>query len=447
MHKLDMTDGAIVEKALLFALPLVAANTLQLLYNTVDTIIVGNFCGATSIAAVGTSSQPIEILLCIFMGIGHGVSILISQAAGKKETAEIKRLAQNATFFLFITAIPLTIIGIILGPLILRVMQVPSDTMALATDYIRILLAGTISQMGFNINAGILRGMGDSKASLIFLLVSAITNVILDIVFVALLNMNVAGAALATTIATMLSWFFSIFYIKKSYKEIAFPILPHRYDRAILAKMIRIGLPIGLNNSLYSFGHFALQSLVNMQGSVYMASVSVAGKITNIASIAVGSLSSAGLTFAGQNYGAQKFSRLKQCCIKIPLMSGLVTIAGGGLLLLFGRNVILLFTKDENVISLALLNMRIVLPFSWCFAVFNAIGNLQNGMGKIKYTTIVNILMLWAVRIPSAYLINRFIGGTYIQAAVSISFAFGMFSMLLFYFSPTWKELCAKSKN
>jgi len=445
MHKLDMTEGAIVKKALLFALPLILGNTLQLLYNTVDTIVVGNYCGAVSIAAVGTSSQPIEILLCIFMGIGHGISILVSQATGKKENNEIKRLSETAVFFLFITALPLTAIGIILGPLILHIMRVPADTFSFATDYIRIVLAGTIGQMGYNINAGILRGMGDSRASVIFLLLSCIANVILDLVFVAGLKMNVAGAALATTIATSMAWFFSIYYIRKNYKEVAFPILPHKCDRAILAKMIKIGLPIGLNNSLYSFGHMALQSLVNMQGSAYMASVSVAGKITNLASIAVGSLSSAGLTFVGQNYGAGNYKRLKEGCVKIPIMSGTVTIAGGLFFLLFSRAAVSIFTKDESIIELALLNIRIVLPFSWCFAVFNAIGNLQNGMGKIKYTTIVNILMLWAVRIPSAYLINRFVDGKYIQAAVSLSFAFGMFAMLLFYLSSTWKDISAKA--
>ena len=211
--------------------------------------------------------------------------------------------------------------------------------------------------------------------------------------------------------------------------------------------MIKIGLPIGLNNSLYSFGHLALQSLINTQGSVYMASVSVASRITNIASIAITSLSSAAITFTGQNYGAGNYKRLKSGCIKLPIMSGAITVAGGALFLLFGRQAIAIFTKDSAVADFALLNIRLVLPFSWCYAVFNTIINLENGMGKIRHSTIVNILMLWAVRVPSAYLIKHFIGGTYIQAAVAASFVFGMICMLFFYVSPAWKSICDKARS
>ena len=217
-----MTTGSIPKLTFLFALPLVLGNILQLLYNTVDTIVVGNFCGSTSIAAVGTSSQPVEILLCIFLGIGHGVSILVSQAAGKKDTDRIKNLSSTAVSFVYMTAVPVTAAGFFLGPYILKMMKVPEDTMPLAVTYIRIVLLGTLGQMGFNMNAGILRGLGDSRSSLLFLIFSCILNVILDLLFVTVFKTNVFGVAAATTVSIFAAWFLSIYYIRKNYPALNF---------------------------------------------------------------------------------------------------------------------------------------------------------------------------------------------------------------------------------
>ena len=440
-QKIDMTKGSIMKLVLLFALPICIGNVLQQLYSTVDTLVIGNYCGSVSLAAVGTSSQPVEMLLCIFLGLGTGVSILVSQYTGSGNMENLKKVVATSISFLYLCAIPLSILGLFLGPLVLKLMQVPEDAWEYAVSYIRIIFLGTLGNMGYNMNAGILRGVGDSRSSLLFLLVSCVVNIVLDLVFVALFGMDVSGAALATSIAMFTSWIFSILYIKKKYPELEFSLLPRFLDKKMLADIVKIGLPLGLNNSIYSIGHILMQSLVNAQGSTFMAACSVATKVTGIANVAISSLSSAATTFSGQNLGAKNYVRLKKGGVQIPFFSGLITCIAGLLVTLFCRPVLGFFTPDAAVLELAALYVQVVLPFTWTYAVFNGIICYVNGMGEVKFPTIANLLMLWAVRIPSAYLIAYFIDGKYIMACFPISFAFGMFTMLTYFLSKRWKKI------
>ncbi len=440
--KIDMTSGPIMKNVFLFAVPIILGNILQYLYTTVDTLVIGNYGGKTSLAAVGTSSQPVEVLLCIFLGIGTGVSILVSQYVGARDIKRMRRAADTAAFFVFVCGIPLCVIGYFAVPFILRCMGVPKDTWDAALIYTRIVFLGAPGNIGYNMNAGILRGMGDSKASLGFLVVSCITNIVLDLLFVAVFRMDVGGVALATTIAMYLSWFISIVYIRKKFPELELPWLPKTFDGNELKQFIMIGLPIGLNNSLYSLGHVAIQTLVNAQGSAFMAGVSVAGRVTGMSNIAITALSSAATTFSGQNYGAGNFDRLRKGYIKIPVVSGAVTLAAGLLVLSFRMLVLRIFTRDESVLMYADRYVTVLLLSQWFYAIFNGIICIVNGVGLIRYTTAVNILMLWAVRIPSAYIIDRYFDGTYIMLCFPISFCFGMIMMIGYYvFSKKWKDI------
>ena len=446
--KIDMTQGPIMRLVFLFAFPICIGNILQQLYNTVDTLVIGNFCGSTSLAAVGTSAQPVEMLLCIFLGLGSGVSIIVSQYAGCQNTNGIRKVVATATTFLYICAIPLSILGIFIGPAILKFMQVPVDAWDYSVAYLRIVFLGTLGNMGYNLNAGILRGLGDSRSSLMFLFISCIVNVVLDLLFVVVFHMDVTGAALATTIAMFCSWFFSIRYITRKYPELEFTLLPKHLDSDILKTIIKIGLPLGLNNSIYSVGHILAQALVNAQGSAFMAACSVATKLTGISNVAITSLSSAATTFSGQNLGAKNYSRLVKGSLKIPLFSGALTCVAGLLFTYFCEPILGLFTNDPEVLALSVRYIRIVLPFTWLYAVFNGIICFVNGLGEVRYPTIINILMLWAVRIPVAYLITIFIDGTYLMATYPISFAFGMICMLAYYvFSSRWKEIKTLAKT
>lgn len=437
----DMTQGSIMKNVLLFALPICVGNMLQQLYSTVDTLVIGNFCGSVSLAAVGTSSQPVEMLLCIFLGLGAGVSILVSQFIGRGDWESQREIVATAISFLYLCAIPLTVLGQVVGPWVLRIMQVPGDTWDLANAYISIIFLGTLGSMGYNMNAGILRGMGDSKASLLFLIISCFVNIVLDLVFVAGFRMDVAGAALATTLAMYSSWIFSVFYIRKQYPELAFTFLPRRMNKSMLVDIVAIGLPLGLNNSIYSVGHILMQSLINMQGSAFIAACAVGGKVSGIANVAINSLSSAAITFSGQNLGAENYAYLKKGGIRIPLVSGLITCIAGLIVTIYARPLLALFTKDAQVLELAVRYIRIVLPFTWLYAMFNGIICFVNGMGEVRFPTVVNILILWAVRIPCGYLIANFIDGGYVMASIPISFAFGLLCMLRYYFTENWKRI------
>ena len=446
MHRrdrvIDMTYGPILKKVLLFALPLVVGNILQQLYTTVDTLVIGAYCGTTSLAAVGTSAQPVEVVLCVFLGIGTGVSILISQAKGAGDLEGTCRISRTAVSFVWLCGLALNVLGIVLAPAILRLMQVPPDALKPATAYVRIVLAGSLGNIGYNMNSGILRGMGNSTASLLFLLVSFVINVVMDLVLVAGLRMDVAGAALATSAAMYISWIVSIVYIRHNYPQLRVPVFSWRLSAATLRDIIRIGLPIGLNNSLYSLGHLAMQTLVNSQGSVFMAGGAVAGRITGMASIANSSMASAATTFSGQNYGAGNYDRLRRGHLRIPVVMGIIALTSGTLFWTVRWPLLRLFSAEEQVLMYANRYVTVQLFSFWMFAVFNTMLCFVNGVGLVRYTTLVNLLMLWAVRIPAAYMIRAWYDGTWIMLCFPISFAFGLISMSGFYlFSKKWKEI------
>ena len=439
--KIDMTTGPVLSKVLLFAFPLVIGNILQQLYTTIDTIVIGKYCDSASLAAVSTSSQPYEIFTCIFLGIGAGTSILVSQYTGSGEGARIGVLLRSATNFMYCVAIPLTVVGVLAGPPVLKLMNVPDDTFGYATVYLRILFIGTVGVMGYNINAGVLKGLGDSRSSLLFLLFSCICNIILDLLFVAVFANGVAGVAIATVISQYLSWVSSIVYIRIRYPELEYSIIPHKPEKQYLRDIIRIGLPLGFNTAIYSVGHLFVQSLVNTQGSDFMAGCSVATKIVGIANVAVTALSSAGATYAGQNYGARNIDRIRKGHLLIPFMSGAVTFAADALVVIFRYPILGFFTKDPAVIEYASFYMTYVSLSYGLYAVFNGIINYSHGVGEIKYPTIINIMALWMIRIPSAFIISKYFDGHYVVLCYPLSFIFGMTAMLLFYRSRKWKEI------
>lgn len=442
--KIDMTTGPIMKNVLLFAFPIVIGNILQQLYTTVDTLVVGNFCGDESLAAVGTSSQPVEVLLCIFLGIGTGVSILISQYIGGNDDEKVRNTAQTAIFFVYVSGIAIGVLGFFATPWILNAMGVPQDALGSAVTYTRIVFCGTLGNLGYNMNAGILRGIGDSKASLWFLVVSCVANIVFDVFFVAVMGMGVGGAALSTMIAMYISWGVSIWYIKSRFKEIGFSVFPKGFSGEELKNMLLLGVPIGLNNSLFSFGHMVMQTLVNAQGTTFMAGASVAGRITGCTNVAITAVSSAATTFSGQNYGAKNIARLKQGYIKIPAVNGVITLALGLAMISFRMPLLRFFSKNEMVLLYASRYVVAMLLSQWAYAVFNSISCIVNGVGQLRYTTIVNLLMLWAIRIPCAYLISSHFDGTYIMICFPISFFFGMFCMMAYYlFSKKWKAVLA----
>ena len=441
----DLTKGSISRSLLLFALPMIAGNLLQQLYNIADTLIVGRVLGKNALAAVGSSYTLMTFLTSVFLGLSMGSGALFSIYRGKGEKENLKLAVAHAFgLILTVTVVLNLLVYLFLNP-ILAFLRVPEEIWDGMRKYLLIIFAGLLASSLYNFFSCLLRALGNSSVPLIFLAVSAVLNIGLDILFVAVFRMDVPGAALATILAQFCSWFFSILYIRKKYPELEYSPLPKGIDRNVLSSIVRVGLPLGLNNSIYSIGHVLQQSLINAQGSDYIAACSVASKITGIANVAITSFSSAATTFAGQNLGAQNYARLKKGGTTIPFWSGLITLTFGLIITAFCRPILMLFTRDAAVLDLAVLYTRIVLPSTWTYAVFNGIISFVNGMGEVRYPTIVNLLMLWAVRIPSAWLINRYGNGNYVVACFPISFTFGMLCMLAFFLTRRWKNICARA--
>ena len=446
-RQLDMTSGPLFRQVLLFALPICIGNILQQLYSTVDTLVISNFCGTDSLAAVGTSSQPVEVLLCLFMGLGSGISILVAQYVGAKDGEQLSRIVNTACRLLYLCALPLTLIGCLLGPAILKLRQVPSQAMAPAISYIRILFLGTLGNLGYNINAGILRGLGNSRSTLLFLIISCAINIVLDLFFVSSLRMDTGGAALATIIAQFVSWIVSSIYLMRRFPEVKYSLQPGLPDKKSLITIVKIALPLGFNGSVYSIGHIVLQLLINTQGAVFMAACSVAGKVTGLANVAINSLSSAATTYSGQNYGAGLYSRLRRGALRIPAFSGLLTLFLGLTVTFFARPILGIFHPEQEVLDLAVRYIRVVSPFFWLYAVFSAVISYIHGLGVIRFPTWVNILMLWLIRIPTSILIVHYLDGLYVMAAYPISFASGLIAILFYFVTPGWKKILHKADS
>ena len=444
---IDMTRGPILRQVVLFALPICLGSILQLLYSTVDSIVIGNFCGASSLAAVGTSSQPIEVVMCLFLGIGSGLAILVAQALGRGDVPRQRQLAMNGVFFIYLSALPVTILGVVCGPLLLSLMAVPADAYALAAGYLRIVFLGTLGNLGYNVNAGLLRGLGNSRATLYFLLISCLVNIALDLLFVAGLGWDVTGAAAATAIAMYVSWLSSVVYISRKYRDLGYRALPYGHDWTTLRDMARIGLPLGLNTSVFSLGHMAMQTFVNMQGSAFVAACTIGAKINGFTSVTVNAFASAITSFAGQNLGAGRYDRLYRGGRLLPLFNGMVGLCLGMAFVAGCRPLVSLFTSDPEVAWEAVRFVRIVLPFIWAFAAYNGVVFFSNGIGFVRHPTVVTILMLWAVRIPTAWLVNRFWDGHMITIGHPLSFLFGMLAMLPFYLTKPWREIREKARG
>ena len=252
---IDMTSGSPYRLILSFTMPLLLGNIFQQLYNMVDSVVVGNVIGDKALAAVGTGFPIIFMLSSLFMGIGTGATIMISQFYGARDLERVNQTVNTIYTALIIGIIPLSLIGIFLSEPLLHMMKVPDDgTLEMAKTYMVIIFIGVIGNLGFNINAGILQGFGDSRTSLLFLMIATVINIVLDLVLTITVPMGVAGVALATIIAQIVSWLFGVFYINRHYDFIK--IRPHKFyfQKELFFQAMRLGIPSGIQQALFSIG-------------------------------------------------------------------------------------------------------------------------------------------------------------------------------------------------
>ena len=386
-----MTEGVIWKEILLFSIPLLLGNLFQQLYNAVDSVVVGNYIGAQALAAVGSSAPVINLLVSFFMGLAVGAGVIISRYFGARKKEELHIAVHTSLALTFAAGLVMTLIGVLISPYVLQWVGTPSDVMESSVLYLRIYFLGILSVMVYNMGSGILRAVGDSRNPLYFLIVSSVTNIILDMLFVIVFHMGIAGVGWATLIAQTISAVLTMLLLMRTKEEYQVKLKHIRFHKHMLYEIVRLGLPSGLQNAIVSFSNVIVQSNINAFGSLAMAGCGSYTKIDGFAILPVMSYSMALTTFTGQNMGAKKYDRVKQGAKTGILMSVITIVCISALLLLLGPNVLAIFSSDPTVINYGLYMMHVLAPGYIFLAISHAFNGIIRGAG---ITTVPMIVMV-----------------------------------------------------
>lgn len=386
-----MTEGVIWKEILLFSIPLLLGNLFQQLYNAVDSVVVGNYIGAQALAAVGSSAPVINLLVSFFMGLAVGAGVIISRYFGARNTEELHIAVHTSLALTFAAGIVMTLVGVLISPYVLKWVGTPNDVMDSSVLYLRIYFLGILSVMVYNMGSGILRAVGDSRNPLYFLIVSSVTNIILDLLFVIVFDMGIAGVGWATLIAQTISAILTMILLMRTKEEYQVKLKHIRFHKHMLYEIVRLGLPSGLQNAIVSFSNVIVQSNINAFGSLAMAGCGSYTKIDGFAILPVMSYSMALTTFTGQNMGAKKYDRVKQGAKTGILMSVVTIVCISALLLILGPNVLAIFSSDPTVINYGLYMMHVLAPGYIFLAISHAFNGIIRGAG---ITTVPMIVMV-----------------------------------------------------
>ena len=394
----QITEGVIWKQLLIFFFPILLGTFFQQMYNTVDTIIVGRVVGTTALAAVGATGPLVNMVNGFFIGISSGATVILSQnyGAGNRQGVQ-DALHTGVTLSLGLGAI-ITVLGVGLGPWVMSLMNMPKNCMGDASVYLRIYFAGAIGSMVYNMGAGILRAMGDSRRPMLFLMATCVLNVVLDVLFVAVLKMGVAGAALATTISQFISAVLPIRVLLRL-PEDALDLRKLRIDRKLLGRILRIGVPAGLQFVTFDFSNILIQSGVNSFGDVTMAAWTAHGKTDAITWMISGAFGVSVTTFVGQNFGAQKYRRIRQSVWISLAMSVALVGAVAALILTFRTQILGIYTDDPNVVAVGSMIMLSIMPFNVVFMPIEVFAGTMRGVGYSVMPTLITGSCVCLVRI------------------------------------------------
>ncbi len=377
-----ITDGVIWQQLLLFFFPILFGTFFQQLYNTADAMIVGKFVGKEALSAVGgTTGTLINLLVGFFVGMSSGAAVVVSQFYGAKEDQQVQKSVHTSFCLALAGGVALLVIGEIFTPAAIRAMGAPEEILGYSVTYLRIYFLGIIGNLVYNMGAAILRAVGDSKRPLYFLVASCLTNIALDLLFVVCFHMEVAGAALATIMSQLLSAvlvMITLIRTKESYRFIPKEL---RVEPVLLKRIIKIGLPAGLQSMMYSISNILIQANINGYGTNTIASWAVYGKIDGIFWMTMDAMGISVTTFAGQNFGAGKIRRLKKGTYVGLLMSTIITAALGLFMFTAGPVLISLFTNDVDVMAESMNILCFLVPFWFCYICVNVYPCTLRGVG------------------------------------------------------------------
>lgn len=398
-YEIDMCNGPLFSKILLFSLPLMLSGILQLLFNAADIVVVGRYTGNHALAAVGSTSALINLLVNLFVGLSVGVNVMVGKYYGARRDSEIGETVHTAVLTAVFAGAILTVIGVALSRPMLQLMETPEDVIDHSVLYMRIYFLGMIGTLVYNFGGAVLRGIGDTRRPLYILLAAGVVNVILNLIFVIRFEMGVAGVATATVISQFLSAGLVVYCLIKSDASYHLDIRELRIVPNKLIEMARIGIPAGMQGAVFSISNVLIQSSVNSFGSIAMAGNTAAGNIEGFVYMAMNTFHQAALSFTSQNYGAHKFKRIHKVlliCLGLVMVTGLVL--GNGVYLA-GNTLLRIYSEDAQVIEYGMLRLSIIATCYFLCGMMDVMSGMMRGLGHSVLAMIVTLVGACGLRI------------------------------------------------
>ena len=396
----DLTEGSIWKKLILYFLPIAAGTLFQQLYNAVDAVIVSRFVGTEALAAVGGSPATLtQLIIGFFVALSSGAAVVIAQYFGSREQEKITIAVRTSVLLCVVIGAVLTIVMLFCADPVLRLLRTPEETLMQAGVYMRIYFAGSIFLLVFNMGSGILRAIGDSRRPFIYLVISCLSNIILDILFVVVFHWGVAGVAWATTIAQGISFLLVMIKLLRTKEYYRLDLSSLKINMIILKRMLGIGIPSGIQSAMYGVSNIILQVGVNSLGTVVVASWSMSGKLDGVYWAVSSAFGTAIMNFVAQNYGAGKMDRIRACAKTgfLLFLGGTVVISG--LLLLLAKPLLHIFTTDQGVIETTWFIMLMFVPFYVLWTVVETFSGILRGIGDAVKPTVITALGVCLLRI------------------------------------------------
>lgn len=398
-YSIDMTTGVLFPKILGFAFPLMVTGLLQIVYNAADVMVVGRFAGSISLAAVGATSTLVNLMLNLFLGLSMGSGVVVAKHIGAGDGASVHRTVHSAMLLSIISGFVIGIFGVVISPYALSAMGTPDDVHSLSTLYLRIFFLGTPANMVYNYGASILRATGDSKRPLYILTSTGILNVVLNLIFVVKFNMNVAGVALATIISQYVSAICVLYILLNINSYIHLSMKKLHFYKDELLDILKIGIPAGLQGSLFSLSNVIIQSSINSFGAAAIAGNTASGNVDSIIFTCCNSVSQTATTFTSQNLGAGQYKRIRKIyfnCIGVSM--GIAAIFGVALLA-FGPQILTVFSTDSEVIDMGLIRLKLFAVTYIINSVLDVTTGQMRGLGKSVIPMIVTMVGVCGLRV------------------------------------------------
>lgn len=428
-HEMDMTEGPMLPQILAFSGPLILAGILQLLYNAADVIVVGNYAGHEALAAVSSTGSLINLLVNIFMGLSVGASVVIARRYGARDIQGLRVAEHTAMTLALFMGIGVGVLGFFLARPMLQLMDSPPDVIDGATLYVQIYFLGMPANMLYNFGSATLRAVGDTKRPMYYLMIAGLANVVLNLILVIVFHLDVAGVAISTVISQVISAVLVLMCLLRTRGVIQLNLHQCRIEKKSMIEIIRVGLPAGLQGSLFSISNVLIQSSVNSFGSLVVAGNGVASNIEGFVYTAMNAEHQAAMTFASANYGARKFDRVRMTMWYCLGTVAVIGIGGGLLVYAFGAPLMSLYNSEPQVIANGMIRMSIILPTYFLCGMMDVMVGQLRGIGYSVMPMIVSLTgaclfrIIWIMTVFAA---NPTLTILYISYPISWGLTFAM---------------------